>query len=87
MGDLLLFTTEGAEQGEVSMENIFFIDSDLNKVAFNDITAIATGISPAFADTNDTPVYNLAGQMVNVKSSNRKLQKGIYISKGRKTVK
>ena len=86
-GDLLLFTIEGTEQGEVSIENIFFVDSDLNKVAFDDLTAITTGISPAFADTDNTPVFNLAGQQINSKSSNSKLPKGIYISKNRKTIR
>jgi len=88
MGDLLLFTIEGAEQGEVSMENIFFIDSDLNKVAFNDLTAIATGISLTSASDDDAPVYDLMGRKVaNGNTPNGKLPKGIYISKDRKTVK
>ena len=87
MGDLLQFTAEGSVQGDVSIENIFFIDTDLNKVAFNDLITIATGIQPSLADTDDAPVYNLAGQqIVNGKLSNSKLSQGLYIQNGRKVV-
>ncbi|MBO7068961.1 MAG: CotH kinase family protein [Bacteroidaceae bacterium] len=89
MGDLLTFTTEGTAQGEVSIENIFFVNTELQKYMFDNLSAIATGIETIGKGQLevDNVIYNLAGQIVNSKSSNSKLQRGIYISKDKKMIR
>lgn len=85
LGELLSFTTDGAIQGEVSIENIFFVDTKLGKKVFDNLSSIATGIRSTIVDaaTGNTPVYDLLGRRVDGK----RLDKGIYISNNKKTIR
>lgn len=83
LGELLSFTIDGNAQGAVSIENIFFVDTELRKRVFDDLSAIATGIeslAPALSEGNED-IYNISGQRLN------KMQKGINIVKGKKIMK
>ena len=82
MGELMTFTTEGDEQGEVSVENIFFVNTTLQKVAFANLSAIATGIS-GIEETKASKgvIYDLSGKAVSNPS-----QQGVIIVNGKKIV-
>ncbi len=82
-GELLTFNTEGTAQGEVSIKNIFFVNTHMEKCVFDDLSAIATGIHSPFADNSNEPVYDLSGRKV----ANNKLPMGIYVSKNKKMVR
>ena len=85
MGELLAFTIDGETQGEVSIENIFFVDTNLDKRLFDNLSTIATGMRSAIVDTatGNKPIYDLLGRCVDGK----RLNKGIYISNNKKTIK
>ena len=88
MGELLTFTTDGQVASEVSVENIMFINSRLQKRLFADLTAMTTDITDMEMVTGGTPMFDLQGrQIVNTKSANRKLHNGVYISEGKKSIK
>ena len=79
LGELLSFTTDEIAQGEVSIENIFFVDTKLRKKVFDDLSVIATGIKTL----SDSPlkggdIYDLAGHCLS------KTQRGINIMNGKK---
>ncbi|MBR4366804.1 MAG: leucine-rich repeat protein, partial [Bacteroidaceae bacterium] len=83
-GELLNFAIEDGA-GQVSVENIFFVNSQLEKKTFEDQNAIATGINAPEQQDSDTPLYDLQGRRV---SSLSALGKGsIYISGNKKNVK
>ena len=86
MGELLSFTTDGIAQGEVSIENIFFVDTKLVKRQFDNLSTIATGVRSTVIDTatGNAPLYDLLGRRVDDKQS---LGKGIYISGNKKTIR
>ena len=85
LGELLSFTVDGTVQGEVSIENIFFVDTKLGKRLFDNLSTIATGLRSTVVDaaTGNVPVYDLLGRRVDGKQ----LGKGIYISGNKKTVR
>ena len=62
LGELLSFSTDGTAQGEVSIKNIFFVDTELRKVAFDDLSAIATGIGSPLGETGDGTIYDIQGR-------------------------
>ena len=86
LGELLSFTTDGAAQGEVTIENIFFVDTKLGKRLFDNLSTLATGIRSNIVDTTtgNAPLYDLLGRRVDGKQP---LGKGIYISGNKKTIR
>ncbi|MBO7137703.1 MAG: dockerin type I repeat-containing protein, partial [Bacteroidaceae bacterium] len=86
LGELLSFTIDGKAHGDVSIENIFFVNTDLEKKLFANLSTIATGIRSTAVDavTGNAPLYDLLGRRVN---SKQPLGKGIYISGNKKTIR
>ena len=67
--------------GLVSAEDIQCFDAQNMPILSSDLSAVLTGISPIYADSDaDAPVYNISGQRVSKK------QRGINIVKGSKVV-
>jgi hypothetical protein len=84
-GSLLSFATMG-QQGTVKVENIFFVDTQMKKHTFADLSDETTGIGGvARIDDNIGDVYDLQGRKANTQSS--MLKKGVYIINGKKQVK
>lgn len=71
-----------------SIRNIWFAEDGSNGVEVEDLHfGIPVAIHEVLGAHKATSYYNLAGQMVNHKFSNRKLQRGVYVTEGKKVIK
>lgn len=79
-GELLKFEVSGTQDGDVKIENIFFVDTNLQKKLFADMTAQTTSIDALLTNSEkgNNAIYDLQGRKVTV------LKKGLYLQNGKK---
>ncbi len=80
-GALVCFETDGAFSGNVTVDNITFVDTNCNEKSMESLNHSADGISePQMSSAPSAPIYDLGGRRI---TSPRH---GIYVQKGRKLV-
>ena len=80
MGELFSFEVSGSQYGQVSMEHIFFVGTDLQKYHFDALSSQLTGVAEMNSERQKTSddVYDLQGRKVT------KRQKGLYLQGNKK---
>ncbi len=91
-GELLAITLDALTGEEIAIRNILFFDAAGNSYQFDDLylsgtTMIQSMNNEHWTMDNSSTVYDLQGRkIVNGKSSNHQLSKGIYIVDGKKVL-
>ena len=85
MGQLMTFqTNSSAKGGTLTIENIFFVDTQLQKCRFANLSwSVTTGIDAVAGAGREDKTYDLQGRHIDVST----LKKGVYVTDGKKFVR